>query len=502
VRTAPSTTATVGSVVTVLCCALAALVLPAGEFGPWVAGPVGCLAAAVAAGSLAHRARRLAGKARRGLALMATGCAAWSAGHTTTLLTGDEGAVAAGDVAGSLGFSILAAVALLRADLTGRRRDVWALASDAAVTAGAVGLVGWQASMSADIAMGRPGGGAVHAALVVAAPLSDVLLLGLAVLILVRRRGGQTRLVLVTCGLATLAASDVGHGYLQATGGPVSPWVGLGWIAAFLLLALAGTVRPAYRTVGRVAASTPQTSVLPLLGVGLATVSAVAHVLAGRALQTGEVLATASVIALLLLRQHLELRENGRLTAALADREAELRRQAFHDVLTGLPNRALLRERLDLALHRHARDGRPVALVFLDLDGFKSVNDSLGHAAGDALLMAVAARLVGAVRAGDTVARLGGDEFAVLLDDGGDPVATGARAVEVIERPVVLGGHEVTVSASVGVVLLGPEGPSPTAEDLLEHSDSAMYAAKRAGGGRLVLVHATAAATDRLAPAG
>lgn len=162
--------------------------------------------------------------------------------------------------------------------------------------------------------------------------------------------------------------------------------------------------------------------------------------------------------------------------------EEELNHQAFHDALTGLANRALFRNRLDHALDRNARTGSDPAVIFLDLDGFKTVNDSLGHDAGDELLQEVAARLLTAVRRGDTVGRLGGDEFAVLIEESPhalDQATTVAdRILQSLTQPFSLGGQEVTVSASLGIAV--GDGDSSSA-DLLRDADVAMYRAKTTG---------------------
>jgi len=159
--------------------------------------------------------------------------------------------------------------------------------------------------------------------------------------------------------------------------------------------------------------------------------------------------------------------------------EEQLEYLAFHDGLTGLPNRALFLDRLRQALARTDRRDDSVALLFLDLDGFKKINDSLGHEAGDLLLRAVAKRLRTSVRLGDTVARLGGDEFTVLLED----VADEAEATEVAGRiadglraPITLSGEEVSVAASIGITLSASAHDRP--EDLLREADFAMYEAK------------------------
>jgi len=164
--------------------------------------------------------------------------------------------------------------------------------------------------------------------------------------------------------------------------------------------------------------------------------------------------------------------------------EQQLTHQAFHDPLTGLANRALFRDRVSHALARARRQGEPISVLYLDLDDFKKVNDSLGHSEGDRLLVVAAERFRICARAGDTVSRLGGDEFAVLIEDGAD--AEGVTAVvdrlsEAMSRPFVLGGNEVHVKMSVGVATAGPED---SADDLLRNADMAMYTAKRRGKGR------------------
>jgi diguanylate cyclase (GGDEF)-like protein len=167
--------------------------------------------------------------------------------------------------------------------------------------------------------------------------------------------------------------------------------------------------------------------------------------------------------------------------ALAAAKTANSIRHAFNDSLTGLPNRALLLDRLEVALGRAEREDQPVSVLFLDLDGFKVVNDSLGHVAGDRLLIDVARRLNGCLRRGDTAARLGGDEFAILLGDLGDPdraPLVAERVIAALGEPFTVMGREVFVSASIGVAY----GRSD-AESLLRNADVAMYRAKRSGEG-------------------
>jgi diguanylate cyclase (GGDEF)-like protein/PAS domain S-box-containing protein len=166
--------------------------------------------------------------------------------------------------------------------------------------------------------------------------------------------------------------------------------------------------------------------------------------------------------------------------------QLELNRLAFSDPLTNLPNRQLFLERLEGALERATRDTRSIAVLFVDLDNFKLINDSLGHPAGDSLLMQVAHRLeacVAATSAGGTVARFGGDEFTVLVED--TAAAAGRLAEQLaiaLRAPVVLNGRDVFISASVGLALSTP-GESG-AEDLLRNADVAMYSAKTSGKAR------------------
>jgi diguanylate cyclase (GGDEF)-like protein/PAS domain S-box-containing protein len=174
--------------------------------------------------------------------------------------------------------------------------------------------------------------------------------------------------------------------------------------------------------------------------------------------------------------------------------EEQLQHQAFHDTVTGLANRALLQDRVAHALERQERDGKPLAVLLLDLDDFKAVNDSLGHAAGDRLLIEIGERLKILVRAADTVARMGGDEFAVLMEEAGHEEAGEAaeRILEGIRDDIRLDGKEVLVRASVGIAIVEGWGPSrPGAEELLRNADVAMYMAKAEGKGRYQMFEPT-----------
>jgi|GEM_PF-1383063 len=170
------------------------------------------------------------------------------------------------------------------------------------------------------------------------------------------------------------------------------------------------------------------------------------------------------------------------------DLEARIRHQAFHDALTGLPNRLLFLDRVHQSLRRMKRSQKGMAIMFIDLDNFKYVNDSLGHDEGDQLLKTAAQRLEEVLREEDTVARLGGDEFTVLLEGLHDSVAAmdlAERIVANLQRPMTTGSRELFITTSVGVVY--NEEPTATADELLRDADTAMYQAKGAGKNRVAI---------------
>ena len=194
-------------------------------------------------------------------------------------------------------------------------------------------------------------------------------------------------------------------------------------------------------------------------------------------------------------------RRRRRALRLVAERTQELHNQALHDNLTGLPNRALILDRADQMLARGRRDHTPVAALFMDLDGFKDVNDTYGHAAGDRLLQAVAARIRATVRARDTAGRLGGDEFVVLVDgQDTDPAVVAQRLLSVLREPFLLEGAtplRLTAQTSIGIA----SGDRDHAGDLLRDADIALYQAKDAGGNRYATYAAGEPTSERLVEA-
>jgi diguanylate cyclase (GGDEF)-like protein len=184
------------------------------------------------------------------------------------------------------------------------------------------------------------------------------------------------------------------------------------------------------------------------------------------------------------LRRHVESLEQviEDRTRGLEAANRQLRHLATHDSLTGLPNRILLEDRLSQAIAHAARDKHTFAVAIFDLDRFKEINDSFGHAIGDELLKEVARRLQGIARSIDTVVRLGGDEFVMIIDHLAQPAdaqIVAQRAIAALQQPLILGGHDIHSSASIGIALFPQDGSS--VETLMAHADAAMYFVKQHG---------------------
>uniref|UniRef100_A0A5Q5BJ25 Diguanylate cyclase/phosphodiesterase n=2 Tax=unclassified Mycobacterium TaxID=2642494 RepID=A0A5Q5BJ25_MYCSS len=308
--------------------------------------------------------------------------------------------------------------------------------------------------------------------LALAYPLLDLMVLAVAGLVLVRAVTWRLPLVLLTASVVLLTVSDIAFAWLttQGTYAAVFP-IDVGWVAGTVFFGAAALTSRGMDATPDTTTRLP-TSVslwlpyLPLLvGGTVATVVVLDGVLA---------VTVISVIVAICLRQFVASWENRRLMRMVTD-------QALRDPLTGLANLALFNDRLAHAVQLRARDAGAVAVLSLDLNDFKVVNDSLGHSAGNELLTQVADRLVKCVRAGDTVARVGGDEFAVLIEDRVDhSLAIAHRIMEAFDSPFHVEGESLLMRPSVGLAVAAPDDElEPSGEQLFRRADAAMYAAKR-----------------------
>ena len=338
-------------------------------------------------------------------------------------------------------------------------------------------------------------GGFLARVLAVVYPSADLLVLAVVLAVVARRaRRLEGPLPWIGVGVGFLAVADIAFAYYTAVGSySGDPITDAGWPVGFGCIGLAAW------TVSRTAVAAVDDELArgrTVVGFTLPYIPVLAAgaVFAVRATTDGHFglflgVTGSALVVLLVGRQIVSLLENRDLTshleetvAALRTREGELRFQAFHDPLTALANRALFRDRFEHALSPRRPD--PVAVLFIDLDDFKVVNDTLGHDAGDHLLILVAERLRACVRPNDTVARLGGDEFAILLE--GDRARLDAahladRILAALDVPFVLVEQEVRATASVGLA----SGRYDSAAEVLKDADLAMYAAKDRGKGRV-----------------
>jgi len=326
-------------------------------------------------------------------------------------------------------------------------------------------------------------------------PVADVVTVAVVVAVLVRRSQRVSGpLPLVAAGVVSLAVADSVFAYLTAKGAygndPVSD---LGWPLGFALLALAACV-PMETAAEEAARPLPQSAVsiaMPYLPMVPGVAIFIGRSATGAGIGPFLGVVGAIIAVLLVARQVVTVLENRELNrslehtvAELREREGQLEFQAFHDPLTHLANRALFRDRLDHALQQ--RRGEAVSVLFVDVDDFKTVNDSLGHDAGDRLLVSVGERLRACVRLGDTVARIGGDEFAILVE-GDSATAEGPliaqRVLAAMDVPFSVAGRDLRITASLGLAT----GLYESGEGVLQDADLAMYAAKANGKARVEL---------------
>jgi diguanylate cyclase (GGDEF)-like protein len=358
---------------------------------------------------------------------------------------------------------------------------------DALMVSGSLLFIGWPTVVEPTY---RAGGQSLfETSIALAYPIGDIVVASMAFVLLSQTpRQARGTWALAGTGMLALAVADSGFVYLTAheaysSASVIDP----GWFIGFLLIALAGLRM--YRT----GASTPtrhdgpRLVMLPYVPLAAAILTSTVLQVTRGSLSTFLYVLLMFLVVCVVLRQLVTLRENLVLTrrlhttvGELTETEGKLRRLAYHDPLTGLANRAMLQERTERAVAQQRAEQSSLGIVYVDLDDFKPVNDRLGHAVGDALLVMVAERMRACTRSADTVARLGGDEFVVLLPgltDAADAEVLGRRLVDELSRPFHIGDQSVQIGASVGVAVQ----PAGVVGDPLREADIAMYNAKFSG---------------------
>ena len=450
------------------------------------------VAAWIAAACCIHVARRTPDRGRRAWFLMAGWAFVWGLGEAVwcwyELIQKTQTpfpSLADAGYLGAIPFAVLAALSFPAAVARGRAR--LRLVLDGLTIAAALLSVSWATVLGHVYAYNNDSSLATFLSL--AYPISDVVVGTMLLVLVIRsRRGAQPALLLLTLGMAMTAVADSAFAYLTADGTYASgSWVDTGWVAGFLLVALAA-LRARRRPVHAVTDGTPGRSrlLLPYVPVAVALVLAVDEEFGSGRLGHFLFITMLVLVVVVVGRQVLTLSDNVDLIRRLSDRERQLDHQAHHDSLTGLANRVRFRECVSRALAAHGgrRTSTSVAVMFVDLDDFKDVNDRFGHQVGDLLLIAVADRLRSCLRSNDVPARLGGDEFAVLVEARTPQELLGIadRILEALRAPVQLPTDtEVHTQGTIGVAIA--EGADIGTDELLRRADVAMYAAKARGKG-------------------
>jgi diguanylate cyclase len=351
---------------------------------------------------------------------------------------------------------------------------------DAAIVAGALFVVAW-VTLLRDV-YSSTGVSGVDQFISIACPASGVVTVTLTVLALVRApTRWRPSMTVMAMGLTLIAASGSAYVYLFAR--HIFLWdspLGLGWPAGLVLVGLAALTAPPdppETSPERSALlSGPAPMWLPYIPLAIAGGLELVELRSNLVSDPAFAVVPCLIIAVL-ARQFMVVAENRRLAHSVSD-------HALRDPLTHLANRVLFRDRLDHAIQLYHRDQRSLAVLSMDIDDFKLINDNLGQAAGDALLVQAAQRLLSCVRSGDTVARLGGDEFAVLIEDAGENAHLIVyQIMEAFERPFSTDGEVIFMRPTAGLAVAGLNDPDLRAAELLKHADSALASAKQLGGG-------------------
>ncbi len=448
-----------------------------------VAGAVGF--PSFAAVSTAVAARRSYGRQRHAWTLMTVGLvglelSAIAVAYHRFLRGNVHSVYPISGMVGFLAFPLVACVAFLvfPAGYPGLARLRMML--DAAIVAGALFVVAW-VTLLRDV-YSSMGVGGVDQFISIACPASGVVTVTLTALALARApTRWRPSMTLMMMGLTLIAASGSAYVYLFAR--HLFLWdspLGLGWPAGLVLVgiaALASPPDPPETSPERSALlSVPAPMWLPYIPMAIAGGLELADFRNTLNSDPAFVVVPWLVIAVL-ARQFLVVAENRRLLHGVSY-------GALRDPLTHLANRVLFHDRLEHAIQLSHRDQRSVAVLSMDIDDFTLINDNLGHAAADALLVQAAQRLLGCVRSGDTVARLGGDEFAVLIEDAGENAHLIVyQIMEAFERPFSADGEVIFMRLTAGLAVAGLNDTDLRAVELLKHADSALASAKQLGGG-------------------
>ena len=478
-------------VAAVPCTAL--LVFAAGSVGEW-GSPLTSTGLRVAAGlgfpmfagiSAGVAARRSRGRQRLAWIVMAIGACALAIGAVIALREPLNGTAlpqySPAALIGFLTFPLIACVALFIFPSGSPGLVIFRMLLDGAIVGASLFVVAWVTLLRSVYA--AAGVHLVNEALMIACPVAGVVTVTVAVLSLARADAEwRPTMTMLTVGLTLIAAA--GGAYVFSLTSHGYAWLAddlsrIEWPAGLVLLGVAALVCPAHpsHTPLTSSTSTPAVSLwLPYLPLAIAGGLELAELHGSLTTDAGLAVVPLLVIAVL-ARQFIAVAENRRLLHNMSD-------QALRDPLTNLANRVLFHDRLDHAIALYHRDGRSVAVLSMDLDDFKLINDNLGHAAGDALLVQAGQRLTNCVRSGDTVARLGGDEFAVLIEDAGENAHLIVyQIMEAFERPFNTDGEAMFMRPSAGLAVAGLDDPELRAAGLLKQADMAMYSAKRLGGG-------------------
>jgi diguanylate cyclase len=436
-----------------------------------------------------------AGPRRRWRLLTAIGLTGWTLSRLWWIVRdvlgpARESAVTLTDV-GFLTLPLFAFLALIAGSMALPRpvqaslpRDRVVLVIDSVLISGSLVALAWSALPAWIFA--EVGDDPALAGVAAAYPIADLVIAVMAALLLTTRPGsrpGRTVLRLTVAGMLAFGVSDALR-LLHLSGDSLNPLESAGYLLGPMLLALAALSNPGLgdEVVIDRADSEWLHLLLPYVPVVATGVVIAVRTGTGGQLTSYEAYLGWLGLGLVVARQMFTIVDNTVLLARVSEGQHRLHHQAYHDPLTGLANRALFRERLVLALDAHRHRGRPVALLFADLDDFKLINDSFGHAMGDRLLRAIGERLAGCVGPDDLVARLGGDEFAVLLErDAAGAEPAGHRILAAMREPFIIDDHTVGISASLGLVMPEPGDRDLTADALLRRADAAMYVSKRRG---------------------